>query len=115
MQHIASTLMHTLRKGLLLVALIGLLNVVSWFSLPNNSVYAASSPNEYLQEIQKDQTSKDRQKAYQEATKITEDPKMGVEKEYEEEVDEYFEEHPEEGGALQGAKNLVNKVTGKDN
>lgn len=113
MQHLASTLMYILRKGLLLVAFVSLLNIASWFSLPNSSAYAVSSPDEYLQEIKRDQASKDRQEAYKEATEITEEPKVGVEKEYEEEVNEYFEEHPEEGGALQGAKNLVNKVTGK--
>jgi len=110
MQQIAFTLTSLLRKGLLLLVFVSLLNVVSWFGVPTHSAYAASSPDEYLQEIRKDQTMKDRQEAYKEATEITEDPKMGVEKEYEAEVDEYFEEHPEEGGVLQGAKNLVNKV-----
>lgn len=114
MQHIASTLMHSLRKGLLLVALVCLLSITSWFYMPNRPAAAASSPDSYLQEIKRDQSLQDRQEAYKEATEITEDPKAGVEKEYEEEVDEYLEEHPEEGSALQGAKNLVNKVTGKD-
>lgn len=113
MQHLASTLIHILRKGLLLVAFVCLLNMVSWFALPNSSATAASSPDEYLQEIKKDQSVKDRQEAYQEATEVTEDPKVGVEKEYEEEVDDYLKEHPDEGGVLQGAKNLVDKVTGK--
>lgn len=114
MQSIASTLMHNLRKGLLLVALVCLFSTVS-FHLTNRPATAASSPDSYLQEIKKDQSLKDRQEAYKEATEITENPKTGVEEEYEEEVEEYFEEHPEEGGALQGAKSLVNKVTGKDN
>lgn len=114
MQHIAFTLMSLLRKGLLLLVFVSLLNVVSLLAVPNHSAYAVSSPDEYLQEIKKDQTMKDRQEAYKEATEITEDPKAGVEKEYEAEVEEYFEEHPEEGGVVQGAKNLVNQVTGKD-
>lgn len=115
MQHFAFTLTSLLRKGLLLLVFVSLLNVVSWFGVPNHSAYAVSSPDEYLQEIQKDQTRKDRQEAYKEATEITDKPKTGVEKEYEAEVEEYFEEHSEEGGVLQGAKSLVNQVTGKGN
>lgn len=113
MAQVVSTLMSVLRKGLLLVAFISLFNVVS-FSLPSSPAHAVSTPDEYLQEIKKDQNMKDRQEAYKEATEITEDPKMGVEKEYEAEAEEYLEEHPEEGGVLQGAKNLVNQVTGKN-
>jgi flagellar biosynthesis/type III secretory pathway M-ring protein FliF/YscJ len=112
MQHLASTLVGTLHSAFLLVMFIGLLNIVSWFSLPNRAALAASSPDEYLQEIRKDQAAKDRQQAYQDAVEVTEDPKMGVEKEYEEKVEEYFEAHPEEGGVLQGAKDLVNQATG---
>lgn len=114
MPQVVSTLMSVLRKGLLLVAFVSLFNVASWFGMPSQTAHAISTPDEYLQEIRKDQTMKDRQEAYKEATEITENPKMGVEKEYEAEVEEYFEEHPEEGGVLQGAKDLVNQVTGKD-
>lgn len=113
MSRMISNLMQLLHKVLLLVAFVCLFNIV-WVSFPHSSSYAASSTQEYLNEIKKDQAMKDRQEAYKEATEITEDPKMGVEKEYEAEVEEYFEEHPEEGGVLQEAKQFVNKVTGND-
>lgn len=109
-----STLMQTLRKGLVFIICVGLLSITGWFSLPHQSSYALSTPEEALQEIRRDQSMQDRQEAYRDAIQITEDPKMGVEEAYEEEVDEYFEEHPEEGGILQGAKNVVEKVTGKE-
>ncbi|WAL61809.1 hypothetical protein [Thermocoleostomius sinensis] len=114
MQHVMSSLWQVVRKAFLVIMCVSLLNVLGWFSLAMQPSYAVSSPEEYLNEIRKDQSMKDRQEAYKEATEITEDPKMGVEKEYEREVNEYFEEHPEEGGIVQGAKDLVNKVTGSD-
>jgi hypothetical protein len=114
MQQVMSSLWQVVRKGLLLIVCVSLFNVLGWFSLSTQPSYAVSSPEEYLNEIRKDQSMKDRQEAYKEATEVTEDPKMGVEKEYEREVDQYFEEHPDEGGVVQGAKELVNKVTGSD-
>jgi hypothetical protein len=114
MQHVISSLWQIVRKGLLIVVGVSLFNVLGWFSLATQPSYAVSSPEEYLTEIRKDQSMKDRQEAYKEATEITEDPKMGIEKEYEREVDQYFEEHPEEGGIVQEAKELVNKVTSSD-
>lgn len=53
-----------------------------------------------------------RVEAYEEAKEIAKDPKMGIEKEYEKEIEVYQEEHSEGTGILEEAKELVNKVTG---
>ncbi|MBW4515713.1 MAG: hypothetical protein KME11_10855 [Timaviella obliquedivisa GSE-PSE-MK23-08B] len=70
-----------------------------------------STPEQALKEIQKDQAAESPTKAYNEMTKIVEDPKVGIEREYEKKEQEYFKDHPEEGGLVEQAKELVNKVT----
>jgi len=56
----------------------------------------------------------DRQEAYEEATEAVANPKVGLEKIYEEDLKEYQEENPSENVLVEGAKELVEKVTGKD-
>ncbi|GAB4368832.1 MAG: hypothetical protein Kow00121_08230 [Elainellaceae cyanobacterium] len=112
MQHAISSFMQTLRKGIFIICT-GLL-LIGGLCLFTQPSYAVSTPDEALQEIRRDQAASSREEAYETRSQITEDPKMGVEKEYEEEVEEYFEEHPEEGGIVEGAKQLINKATGKD-
>ncbi len=56
-----------------------------------------------------------RQDAYEEATEaVSSNPKQGIEKIYEEDLQEYREENPNKGGLIEGAKDLVEKVTGKE-
>jgi hypothetical protein len=114
MKQAISAALKLLRTGFLVLMCAGLFNLLAWFNLSIQPSYAVSTPEDYLSEIRKDQAVKDRQEAYKEATEIADDPKMGVEKEYEEEVNEYFEAHPDEAGIVQEAKGLVNQVTGKD-
>jgi hypothetical protein len=54
-----------------------------------------------------------REQAYEQAKDIAEDPKMGIEKEYEKEVEAYREEHAGEGGIVEKTKELVTEVTSK--
>jgi hypothetical protein len=56
----------------------------------------------------------DRQEAYEEATEAVANPKVGLEKIYKEDLKEYREENPSENVLVEGAKELVEKVTGKD-
>lgn len=56
----------------------------------------------------------DRQEAYEEATEAVANPKVGLEKIYKEDLKEYREENPSDNVLVEGAKELVEKVTGKD-
>lgn len=112
MQHIISSLTNVIRKGFLLFVSVCLLNVFMWLSIPAQSSYAVSTPEEALKEIQRDQASRSRQEAYREAVEISEDPKRGMEEEYEQNIEEYFEEQSDNGGVIEGAKDLVKTVTG---
>jgi signal recognition particle subunit SEC65 len=98
-------------KFFMVTALVGLMSLSIGFS-SIQPVYAdVSSPKEALREIQKDQATENPAKAYNEMTKVVEDPKVGIEKEYEKKEQEYFEDHPNAGGLVEQAKELVTKVT----
>lgn len=107
-----SSFKQILRRGMILLALVSLVNIASWF-LPNiQSSYAnVSSPAEELKEIRKDLAAQDPEKMYEEATAPIADPKMAPEKKYEENLKEYYKENPDKGGVLGGAKELINKIT----
>ncbi|NJK48517.1 hypothetical protein HC931_10305 [Candidatus Gracilibacteria bacterium] len=102
-----------LRKGALLIALVSLFNLVSWFSLPTQPSYAVMGKNEALTEIEKDQSLQDPKQVYEKAIEIDEKPKIAAQKQYKENVKDYYKEHPEESGILGEAKEIVEKVTGK--
>ena len=60
-----------------------------------------------------------RQEAYDEAydeaaDAVSDDPKQGLEKIYEADLNAYEKENPDENGLIEGAKELVEKVTGKE-
>lgn len=108
MQQILSALVQALRKGLLILVLFGGFSLPIWFSLPHAFSYAAPTVTQNSQAIES------REEAYEEAKEIAEDPKRGIEKEYEKNVEEYLDENPQSGGLVQEAKSLVQKATGQD-
>jgi hypothetical protein len=75
--------------------------------------YAASQPAANQPAAQNSAETQQREQAYEEAKGIAEDPKMGIEKEYEKEVEVYREEHADESGIVEKAKELMTEVTGK--
>jgi hypothetical protein len=114
MQPILISFMQVFRKGILLVTLVGLFNLIGWLNIFTQPSYAVSDPQEAIQEIRKDLAEQNPEKIYEEATKVAEDPKRGVEKKYEKNMSEFYEEHPEEGGIIQEAKAIVKGATKKD-
>lgn len=114
MQPIFKTFMPVFRKGILLVTLVSLFNLIGWLNIFTHPSYAVSEPQEAIQEIRKDLAEQNPEKLYEEATNVDKDPKRGVEKKYEKNVSEFYEEHPEEGGIVQEAKALVKGATKKD-
>jgi hypothetical protein len=111
---LASVLVRSLRRGLVLVIALGLFSIAGWFSFGQSSQADVSTPEQALQEIQRDQASQDRQEFYKQQVQITEQPKTGAEEEYEENIEQYYQENPDAAGVVEGAKELVNKVTGND-
>jgi len=99
-------------KFLVVTVLVGVIGFSSGFSSNVQPALAdVSTPQQALKEIQKDQAAESPAKAYNEMTKIVEDPKVGIEKEYEKKEQEYFKSNPEAGGLIEQAKELVTKVT----
>jgi len=113
MQRTNRAFMQVLRKGILIVVFACLLNLVGGLSIFNLPSYAASSPQEALEDIRQDKAKQNPEAFYEKATKVSEDPKMGVEKNYEKNLKEFYQENPEEGGLIEGAKQLVDKATGQ--
>lgn len=112
MQHFVSLSVRSLYKFFVLTLLVGTMTLLGSFSGDIQPSYAdVSTPKQALREIQKDQAVEDPTKAYNEMTKIVEDPKVGIEKEYEKKEQEYFKDHPDAGGLVEQAKELVTKVT----
>lgn len=101
-----------LRRGIFVVVLVSLINLAGWFLPTIQPSYAnVSSSAEELKDIRKDLAEKDPEQIYEKATDPSTDPKMGVEKTYEKNLKEYYNENPDKGGILGGAKELINKIT----
>jgi hypothetical protein len=96
-----------LKDGLMLVLLISIIGFSSYFISAQPSYADVSTPQQALTEIRNDLAAEDRDALYEEETKAIENPKVGIEKEYEENVDEYYKEHPGEGNVLNKVKDLV--------
>jgi signal recognition particle subunit SEC65 len=112
MQRFVLSSIKSLYKFLMVTVLVGLISFLGGLSSGIQPVYAdVSTPKQALREIQKDQAVESPAKAYNEMTKIVEDPKVGIEKEYEKKEREYFKDHPDTGGLVEQAKELVTKVT----
>ena len=117
MQRIFISLKQVLHRSILLLAMIGLL-MLSGLSITQPS-YAAT-PNQKLTQFDKmekqsqagNQTANQREDAYEEQVEAAKDP----DKVYEENLKEFKESHPGENiveKAVEGAKDAVEKVTGK--
>jgi hypothetical protein len=111
MQRFFLSCINSVYRFLMVTVLIGTISFSSGLSTKVQPVLAdVSTPQQALKEIQKDQAVESPAKAYNEMTKIVEDPKVGIEKEYEKEEQEYFKSNPEAGGLVEQAKELVTKV-----
>jgi len=122
MQRILSTIGQTFAKRILILGLVSLLSLSGLFMFSNQPALAdkALSLEEkidraYTYNEAAGLQEEDRQAAYDAAAQaVQEDPKEVIEKIYEEDLKEFKKENPGENGLLEGAKELVEKVTGKD-
>ncbi|MFM7425136.1 MAG: hypothetical protein ACKO7W_09130 [Elainella sp.] len=92
------------RVAVLSLALACLISLTSWMVLATPPSSAAPRAT--------DTQIEEREQAYEQAKAIAEDPKRGVEKEYEKEEAAYEQEHGGEGGLVDKAKALAAEAAG---
>ncbi len=86
------------------------------FSFTPATAPSFAATNSYKAAIERDiqQEDENRLEAY-ESAKETVNSRNGLEKEYEENEEAYLEEHPEEGGLIGGAKQVLEKLSDSGN
>ena len=127
MQRFFSLIRQAFHKNVVILGLISLLSVSGLFIFAQQSALAVSNkplnPSSQAQEaIDRAYTfseaaglkEEDRQTAYEEATKAINEPGgKGIEKIYEEDLEAYEKTQPDKG-LVEGAKELLENVTGND-
>jgi len=110
-------------KRLVIFGLMSLLSLSGVFVFANQPALADKSVNRpsnesvdraYTLSQEAGLREEQREEAYEEATEAVSDPKEGIEKIYEEDLKAYKQENSGGNGLVEGAKNLVDKVTGKE-
>lgn len=123
MERIFSAIGQAFAKRVLILGLMSLLSLSGLFLFANQPALADTSSKRPSEEaIDRAYTMSEatglreeaRQEAYDEATGAINDP-SGIEKIYKEDLKSYEKENPDaNGGVLEGAKELVDKVTGNE-
>jgi hypothetical protein len=114
MRAMISVLKQAIRQSVLILSLVAFIFTSGFFLVEQPSLADSESPlatEESFSKINAKPAS--REAAYEEAVKAANDPK-GLEKEFEKGMENYKEEHPGENPVVEGAKELVEKVTGKE-
>ncbi|MGB5973546.1 MAG: hypothetical protein WBG38_09505 [Nodosilinea sp.] len=99
-----------LSRSLNLLAVAGLASVASWLMLVSQPAYAATTLETPTPSVDQVMPKEPRDQAYEEALEVIDNPR-GVQKTYQENLKEYRQENPDEGGVIEGAKELVEKIT----
>ncbi|MBC6435068.1 hypothetical protein FM036_34555 [Nostoc sp. HG1] len=107
-------LKQVLHKTIVLIGLVSLIYTTGFF-LVEQSSYADTTKQAIKQPfiLDEPQTATDREAAYKEAIEEVKKPD-GLEKEYEKDLKIFKKENPGENPVVEGAKGLIDKVTGKD-
>jgi len=124
MQRIFSAIGQVFGKRLLIFGLMSLLSLSGLFMFANQPALAdqpLNKPSQAQESIDRAYTfsleaglkEEDRQAAYDQAAEAITDPK-GLDKIYEEDLKAFKKENPGENPLVEGAKSLVDKVTGKE-
>lgn len=115
MQRILSILGNAFRQ-VMVILLVGFISLASLSVVSTQASFAATPNQKLIQQENLDKQSQnvsDREQAYEEQIKASEDP----DKIFSENLKEYRKENPGENvveKAVEGAEKLVDKVTGKD-
>ncbi|MGB3312254.1 MAG: hypothetical protein WBG32_22290 [Nodosilinea sp.] len=92
------------------IALVSSVGVMSGLMLVSQPAYAATAQGASAPTVDKTMTAEPRDQAYDEAIEVINNPE-GVQKTYEENLKQYRQENPDQGGVVEGAKELVEKIT----
>ena len=121
MQRIFSVIGQAFGKRLLIFGLMSLLSLSSLFIFANQPALADKAltaeekiDRAYTLSEATGLKEEDRQKAYDKAAETVAEPKKGLEKIYEKDLKAYKKENPNDKSLVEGAKDLVKKVTGKE-
>ena len=95
------------------IALACLVSVMGWLMVANQPAYAAAAKGASAPPVDQVMTEEPRDQAYEKAVEVIEDPN-GVQKTYQENLKHYRQENPDQGGVVEGAKSLLEKITPGD-
>ena len=96
-----------IKKSLIALLLSGIIGFLSQLAIVQTAYAAPLSPEQELEEIQQDQAQENREDLYEAEANIIKDPKMGVQKQYEENLKEYKKENHEDNGVVEKVKDLL--------
>ncbi len=115
MRQVFLTLRQAFYKSMVLIGLVSLIYTAGFFVVEQSS-YADTLKQPAKEQpfvLDEPQTATNREAAYEEA--VDEVKKSnGLEKEYEKDLETFKKENPSENPVVEGAKGLIDKVTGKN-
>lgn len=113
MQQILANTKQVLRRGIVVLSL-AIFIFTAGFFMVQPSFADTEKPLATEKSFSKvNETPASREAAYEEAVQAVKDPK-GLDKEYEKELEVYKEENPGKNPVVEGVKEVVEKVTGKE-
>ncbi|MBW4461447.1 MAG: hypothetical protein KME47_14600 [Nodosilinea sp. WJT8-NPBG4] len=111
MQRLITLSKEVLSRRFRAIALACLVGLMSWFTLVTQPAFAADNKGTATLPVDQKLTEEPRDQAYEEAVEVIDNPN-GVQKTYEENLKQYRQENPDQKSLVEGAKDLVDKVTG---
>ncbi|HEY9859935.1 MAG TPA: hypothetical protein V6D16_10545 [Candidatus Obscuribacterales bacterium] len=116
MQRILAAIGQFIRSSLVVIGLVGLLSlsslIISQASYAGNTNVPNFRADQLNPSTAEKQSVETREQAYNNATRVAKDPDA-LEQEYERNLESYEEQQPN-SGIIEGAKQLMEKVTGND-
>jgi hypothetical protein len=109
MQRLIARFREWLSSSLRPIAMVCLAGLISWLMLANQPAYAARVGPSSTPTVDQTMTEEPRDQAYEDALEVIDDPN-GVQKTYEENLEQYRQENPDQDGIVEEAKELVDKI-----
>jgi hypothetical protein len=106
MQKLIAAGINLIKNGLLLVMWVGMISFSS-YGIAQPAHADIATPKQARTEIQNDLAAEDREGLYEAEVKVLENPKVEIEKQYEDNVEEYYEKNPDQGSVIDKVKDLV--------
>ena len=114
MRQVFLTLKQAFYKSMILMGLVSLIYTTGLFVVQSSYADTLKQPaKEQPFILDEPQTATTREAAYEEAVDAVKKPD-GLEKEYEKDLKTFKKENPSENPVVEGAKELIDKVTGRE-